>query len=859
MAVNFNPNSTKPYAFDVGVPSGPKADKRPSGGSANPTPAKSNSSLDTLNAIGNIASVADPNVGKYVKAATQAFDTFGGTKKGPPDTLSAIGSIVSKVDPNAGKFVDVAKQGVNTFNALGNKKLNDGQKFDQVAKFTKTFDPGVGNAIDIGQQTLKFANAAKTGSPETGGAALNLLGTVDPEGIGKTVTLANQGSEVFKGIQSGRTDVSSAMSFTGNAIGGEFGEKLALGGNIVSDVSKIATNTVPSGAAGNFIGAGLGALQLAGLKIDPGVSNIASLAGNLLAGPLGLVGIVGQLISSLFSMGDHFKTVDMQKDINATGRIMGDDDGDGEEDQPTDKSSVLVHDKTGFMGIGSWRGTYMQYDTTGGTIDPRLLKDVEFKVDGGSSGFLGMGSKPAQLTIKANYDGINPATGGASGETKIDLSPEQVQAYKTALGGESGKIDPKDLQKMAVVAPQLNDMKLSFKQNENDPTLYNYKDVNGDGIPDRIGISLNKDGLEKKGDGSVSVTILDKDRHQVGDTLTANSSSKIEDNLKEASEMQQLRPLLETYSASHIETWDGGKDLTSTYRALKANGGLEKLKQVGPAVAEYAQARQTPGADVQGASQKLSGLVKDLGLGFDARAYAAANPDLIKNIGNDPSLLAEHYRNHGNFEGRALNLNGDKAPQWINPALRNTTVLGSEITSEPNKNAEIQKGQALVSANGKFMATMQADGNFVVYDISGKDKKVMWEAKTNEQRHNGLFGGHTTPAADRMAIQSDGNLAAHSPGQTQWTSNTANTSVNRSFKLAMQDDGNLVVKDSQGGANLWSSRPIDTGLASVASGLLAGGRGILKQTAANTDGTAPAFQAVTQAPVSYGAEQTRAA
>ena len=82
-------------------------------------------------------------------------------------------------------------------------------------------------------------------------------------------------------------------------------------------------------------------------------------------------------------------------------------------------------------------------------------------------------------------------------------------------------------------------------------------------------------------------------------------------------------------------------------------------------------------------------------------------------------------------------------------------------------------------------------------------------------------------------------MAAHSPGQTQWTSNSANTSVNRSFKLTMQDDGRLAIKDSQGGADLWSSS------------------GGLKQKAANTDATAPVFQAVTQAPVSYGPEQLR--
>jgi hypothetical protein len=812
MAINLN--TTRPYVYGDVAPAQPQLAKRPSGGSS------------------------EPQSSKNTKGGGAGLDLGGAL------------NLFRGIDPGGASKVE---QGYKFVSGLSDGSLKGPAVITEGVNLLRGLDPeGAGKYAGLAQQGLNFANSVKDGSLKGTDAVtsgLGLAGQLDPSGLGQYANIANQGASFLKDVNAGSlrgTDAAaSGLNLAGSLIGGEVGEKLALGGNIASRISSISANTIPGAAGGNIVGLGLDLAQLVGLKIDPGVSSLAGLGASLLAGPAGWLGAGVQIISSLFSMGDHNKTVEMQKSINATGRIPGDGNEDGVEDEPTDTSSIFDHTNTGFLNIGSSHSSSMQYDTTGGTIDPRLLKDVEFKVEGGSGsllGFLGIGTKP-QLTIKGNYDGINPGTGGTSGETKIDLTPEQAEAYKAALGGASGKIDPKDLEKMSVVQPHLNDVKLTFKQKENDPTLYNYKDVNGDGIPDRIAISLNNEGLEKKGDGSVSVTILDKDRNQVGDTLTANGSSKIEDNLKEASEMQQLRPLLETYSTSHIETWDGGKDLTSTYRALKANGGLDKLKQVGPAVVELMQANQTPGADVQQAVDKLNGLGKDLGLGFDARAYAAANPDLIQNIGTDPSRLAEHYRNHGNAEGRALNLDGDKAPKWIPPAVRNTTVLGSEITSEPNKNAEIKKGEALLSANGKFMATLQSDGNFVVSDISGKDKKVVWEAKTNEQRHNGFLGigSHTIPAADRFAIQSDGNLAAHSPGQATWTSDSANKSVNRGFKLTLHDNGDLVVKDSQGGKDLWSSG------------------GGLKQKAANSDGSAPAFQSVNQAPVRHGPEQTKPA
>ncbi len=784
------------------------------------------------------------------------------TSKGNSGSGFNLGTVVdfaSAVDPNGvGKIAGLAKQSMNFVNNVQNGKLKGTDTVLGALNVAGKFDEsgGLAQTANLAGQGINFAKGVQNGSlkgVDAARAGVGLVGQLGGDDLGKFATVADQGFSFAKDVKTGSLQGadawSSGVGIAGNALGGELGGKLALGSDMFSKASSISANLVPGAATGNIVGFGLDAAQLLGAKIDPGVNSLANLGASLLAGPVGWIGAAGQVVMSLFSMGDHNKTVDLQKGINATGRMPdSDEDGEDDGDESSDTSSIFDHTNTGFLNIGSSHSSSMQYDTTGRTIDPRLLKGVEFKIEdrpNTHSGLFGMSNDNAgkkQITIKANYDGINPATGGTSGETKIDLSPEQVQAYKTALGGESGTIDPKDLQKMAIVQPQLNDMKLTFKQNENDPTLYNYKDVNNDGIPDRIGISLNTEGLEKKGDGSVSVTILDKNRNPVGDTLTANGSSKIEDNLKEAGEMQQLRPLLETYAASHIETWDGGKDLTSTYRALKANGGLDKLKAIGPALAEYAQARQTPGANLREAAQKLSGLVKEIGLGFDARAYAAANPDLVKNIGTDPSRLAEHYRNHGNAEGRALNLNGDKSPQWINPALRNNTVLGSEISSEPNKNAEIKKGQALVSPNGKFMSTVQADGNLVVYDISGKDKKVLWDAKTNEQRHNGFLGigGHTTPAAASFQMQADGNLVGYDAGQKgMWDAQSGTPSVNRVFKLAMQDDGSLAVKDSQGGADLWSSN------------------GGLKQKAARNDGTAPAFQAVVQTPITYGSEQTR--
>jgi exopolysaccharide biosynthesis protein len=115
------------------------------------------------------------------------------------------------------------------------------------------------------------------------------------------------------------------------------------------------------------------------------------------------------------------------------------------------------------------------------------------------------------------------------------------------------------------------------------------------------------------------------------------------------------------------------------------------------------------------------------------------------------------------------------------------TVLGSQIND-----GTLTANQALVSANGRYTAVMQTDGNFVVYDGT----RAIWASGTDGKANGGF-----------LAMQGDGNLVVYAPGgNAKWASGTNGAGVNRQFTLVMQDDGNLVVYDSQGGAALWSSQ-----------------------------------------------------
>jgi len=100
---------------------------------------------------------------------------------------------------------------------------------------------------------------------------------------------------------------------------------------------------------------------------------------------------------------------------------------------------------------------------------------------------------------------------------------------------------------------------------------------------------------------------------------------------------------------------------------------------------------------------------------------------------------------------------------------------------------ELAPGQHLASCDGRFSLDMQStDGNLVLY--FGSD--ALWQAKTS-----GNPGAHAS-------MQTDGNFVVYSAASTAlWQ---AKTSGNAGAYLVMQTDGNLVVY-SPSGSPLWSS------------------------------------------------------
>lgn len=99
---------------------------------------------------------------------------------------------------------------------------------------------------------------------------------------------------------------------------------------------------------------------------------------------------------------------------------------------------------------------------------------------------------------------------------------------------------------------------------------------------------------------------------------------------------------------------------------------------------------------------------------------------------------------------------------------------------------QLNQGQLIRSADGRFVFVMQGDGNAVIYYYN----VALWSTNTANQPDN-----------DRIIMQGDGNLVIYNTSNVaRWNSVTAGYPGSY---LVMQDDGNLVIY--QGSTARWSS------------------------------------------------------
>ncbi|MEH2374771.1 hypothetical protein [Nostoc sp.] len=119
--------------------------------------------------------------------------------------------------------------------------------------------------------------------------------------------------------------------------------------------------------------------------------------------------------------------------------------------------------------------------------------------------------------------------------------------------------------------------------------------------------------------------------------------------------------------------------------------------------------------------------------------------------------------------------------------IQQNKALAGAGTSSLNTGELLSPGQYLISPNQQYIAELQSDGNFVLYDSSNN---VLWASNTFDTEVNNII------------MQYDCNLVIYdSNAIPTWATFTATAS---SCSLQLQDDGNLVIYKGDNTA-VWAS------------------------------------------------------
>jgi len=159
-------------------------------------------------------------------------------------------------------------------------------------------------------------------------------------------------------------------------------------------------------------------------------------------------------------------------------------------------------------------------------------------------------------------------------------------------------------------------------------------------------------------------------------------------------------------------------------------------------------------------------------------------------------------------QAEAKNADQIAAEVLVQPESTTTTAAPTpaaalaQVTNSISRGTVLTSGSELVSADGRYRAAMQTDGNLVVYAADGRP---VWATMT------------FSPGAS-LAFQSDGNVVLYSTSnRALWFTSTFDVVGNGggAQKLVLGNDGNLVMyRTTSGTGPIWfsgwdSGRPLD--------------------------------------------------
>lgn len=176
---------------------------------------------------------------------------------------------------------------------------------------------------------------------------------------------------------------------------------------------------------------------------------------------------------------------------------------------------------------------------------------------------------------------------------------------------------------------------------------------------------------------------------------------------------------------------------------------------------------------------------------YFATMQADGNFVIYGQNGTSKTAVWSSGTNYGAVSGYTyqLRLNDTGRLDVIN--TKNSNQLIWNNTSQISYHNNLNVGEKMLSPNGKYSAEFQTDGNFVIYDISTSNKIPLWNSRT--------FVSDSPLRATKgstVKMQEDGNLVIRdSANKAIWYSKTAvGAQSGYVYKLILTNEGKLQIR-----------------------------------------------------------------
>lgn len=176
---------------------------------------------------------------------------------------------------------------------------------------------------------------------------------------------------------------------------------------------------------------------------------------------------------------------------------------------------------------------------------------------------------------------------------------------------------------------------------------------------------------------------------------------------------------------------------------------------------------------------------------YFATMQADGNFVIYGQNGTSKTAVWSSGTNYGAVSGHKyqLRLNDTGRLDVIN--TKNSNQLIWNNTSQISYHNNLNAGEKMLSPNGKYSAEFQTDGNFVIYDISTSNKIPLWNSRT--------FVSDSPLRATKgstVKMQEDGNLVIRdSANKAIWYSKTAvGAQSGYVYKLILTNEGKLQIR-----------------------------------------------------------------